>query len=103
MMLGVFSDILKQFQQILECLKHSICPTYGLWAGTSPAMLTPCAPCSATALTHARSFMCQGNSAHGCSHIQETTSLVEMKGGFPVFTEDKTTTVLNTRNWTKGR
>lgn len=40
---------------------------------------------------------------HGCSHIQETTSLVEMKGGFPVFTEDKTTTVLNTRNWTKGR
>lgn len=37
------------------------------------------------------------------ANVKETTSLVEIKGGFPVFTESKTTTVLNTRNWTKGR
>lgn len=37
MTLGVFSDILKQFQQILKCLKHSVCPTYGLWAGIQPS------------------------------------------------------------------
>lgn len=92
-MLGVFSDILKQFQQILECLEHSICSTYGLWLVPASHAYTMCILL----------IMCQGNAAHGCSHIQETISLVEMKGGFPVFTEDKTTTVLNTRNWTKGR
>lgn len=37
MTLGVFSDILKQFQQSLKCLKHSVCPTYRLWAGIQPS------------------------------------------------------------------
>ena len=99
---GVFSDIHKQFQQNLKCLKHSICPTYGLQAGIQPSHAYTVCTCSVTTLIHARSFLCQGNSAHGCSYIQET-SLVEMKGGFSVFTEGTTTTVLNTRNWTKGR
>lgn len=80
MMLGVFSDIQAGIQPRHA---HTVCTLLHYHPHTC--------------------MMCQGNSAHGCSHIQETTSLVEMKGGFPVFTEGKTTTVLNTRNWTKGR
>lgn len=41
--------------------------------------------------------------AYAWQTFKETTSLVEIKGGFPVFTESKTTTVLKTRNWTKGK